>query len=68
MRRIALVLTFASLSLVPAKPPIEWPYYGADQAGTKYSAASDINRANVERLAVAWSWKPNEKPLPEFGT
>jgi len=68
MRRIVLALTFASLSFVPAKPAIEWPFYGADQAGTKYSVASDINRANVDRLAVAWSWKPDEKPLPEFGT
>src|SRR5215471_16663381 len=68
MRRSVLAVALASLSLVPAKPAIEWPYYGADQAGTKYSAASDINRGNVDRLAVAWSWKPKERPLSEFGT
>jgi len=68
MRRLVPVVALASLSLVPAKPPIDWPYYGADQAGTKYSTASDVNRSNVERLAAAWSWKPNEKPLAEFGT
>jgi quinoprotein glucose dehydrogenase len=68
MRRTVVVLALTSLSALPARPPIDWPYYGGDQAGMKYSPASDINRGNVERLAVAWSWKPNEKPLPEFGT
>ena len=47
---------------------IEWPFYGADQAGTKWSAAADINRENVSKLEVAWTWKPGEKPLPEFRT
>ena len=52
----------------PSPQPIDWPFYGGDQAGSKYSAAADINRANVTRLAVAWTWTPGEKPLPEFGT
>jgi quinoprotein glucose dehydrogenase len=64
---IALAAGLA-LAATPGKPPIEWPYYGGDQAGTKYSAAADINHENVSRLAVAWSWKPAEKTLPEFGT
>jgi quinoprotein glucose dehydrogenase len=46
----------------------EWPVYGADQGGTKYSALADINRANVSRLAVAWQWSAREKALAEFGT
>ena len=69
VRRFALAaLGLAALAAGPPKTPIEWPYYGADQAGTKYSKAADINRGNVARLSVAWSWKPAEKPLPEFGT
>src|SRR3954469_10073184 len=47
---------------------IEWPYYGGDQAGTKWSAAAEINRETVSTLEVAWSWKPAEKPLPDFRT
>lgn len=47
---------------------VEWPFYGGDQAGTKYSPLADINRANVGRLAIAWEWKPAEDELPEFGT
>ena len=47
---------------------IEWPFYGGDQAGTKYSRAAEINRSTVGRLDVAWTWKPGEKPLAEFRT
>ena len=77
MRTTASKATLALLALTAAAGVmvvraddsiIEWPYYGSDQAGTKYSRAADINRANVARLEPAWSWKPNEKPMPEFGT
>ena len=50
------------------KAMIEWPFYGGDQAGTKYSTAADINRETVSRLDVAWTWKPDEKPLTEYRT
>src|SRR5215471_8472312 len=52
----------------PAPPTIEWPFYGGDQAGTKYSAAADINRDTVSKLGAAWSWKPGEQPNAEFRT
>ena len=45
-----------------------WPYYGGDQAGSKYSALTDINRANVRNLKVAWEWRTGEKALEEFHT
>lgn len=31
-----------------------WPTYGGQAGGTKYSALSQINRNNVDRLKVAW--------------
>ena len=46
----------------------EWPYYGGDQGGSKYSPLDQINRSNVSRLKVAWEWKTGEAPLPEFKT
>src|SRR3954469_19905565 len=56
----------------PARPSLtaarEWPFYGADQGGTKYSPLADINRSNVSRLAVAWEGSAGEKALAEFGT
>ncbi len=45
-----------------------WPAYAGDPGGTHYSPLADINRANVSRLAVAWTWKPGEGPLKEYGT
>jgi quinoprotein glucose dehydrogenase len=46
----------------------DWPFYGADQAGTKYSPLADITRDNVARLAPAWEWATHEKALADFGT
>jgi quinoprotein glucose dehydrogenase len=56
------------MTAAPADRMIEWPFYGGDQAGTKWSAAADINRATVSRLEVAWTWKTGEQPFPEFRT
>ena len=36
----------------------EWPIYGGDAGGTKFSPLADINRANVAGLAPAWEWQP----------
>ena len=66
----------AALLLLPAAPAaaqapdgmIEWPYVGAEQAHTKYSAADEITAANVGELQIVWQWEPNEMPLPEYGT
>ena len=46
----------------------EWPYYGGDQAATKYSPLGQINRDNVEALELAWEWDPGERASKEFRT
>jgi quinoprotein glucose dehydrogenase len=38
------------------KPSDDWPYYGHDAAGTRYSPLSQINRQNVTNLKVAWTF------------
>jgi quinoprotein glucose dehydrogenase len=62
---IALV-TAAVLIAAQAQPPatIEWAHTGSEQSQTKYSAAADITPSNVDRLQLAWQWRPNERPLP----
>jgi quinoprotein glucose dehydrogenase len=35
----------------------EWRYYGGDAQSTKYSPLDQINRDNVAKLQVAWTWK-----------
>jgi quinoprotein glucose dehydrogenase len=47
---------------------VDWPFYGGDPGGTKYSALTDINASNVAKLNLAWEWKAGEKALEAFGT
>ena len=66
-------VALASSALIGVRPQpdrtlVEWPFYGGDQGGTKYSTVTDINTSNVSRLGVAWEWKTGEKALAEFGT
>ena len=43
--------------------PNEWQFYGGDQAGTRYSALKEINRANVGQLRRAWVYHTGELDL-----
>jgi len=36
---------------------IGWGNYGSDPGGTRYSAAAQINRSNVAKLKVAWTYR-----------
>jgi len=38
----------------------QWSYYGATQAGQRYSALEQINRDNVAALEVAWVYRTGE--------
>lgn len=58
--RIAWLATVAACS-TPQSPAasasdstIEWPHYGGDPGGMKYSPAAVVNRDNVGRLRIAW--------------
>jgi quinoprotein glucose dehydrogenase len=35
----------------------EWPVYGADKAGTKYSPLDQIDRDNFAELKLVWRWR-----------
>ena len=55
---LATLLGAASTALAaPAQTVREWPIYGGDSAGTKYSPLAQINRANVARLKPAWIYR-----------
>jgi quinoprotein glucose dehydrogenase len=47
---------------------VEWPVFGGDQAGTKYSTLTQINKDNVRNLKVAWEWHTGEKANEQFHT
>ena len=41
----------------------DWVAYGRDAAGSRYSPLTQIDRTNVSRLTVAWTYRTGE-PLP----
>ena len=38
-------------------PAAEWPSYGGDAGGSRYSPLGQITRENVSRLKVAWTYR-----------
>jgi len=71
IRTLVFALVTAGALLAAQQPQsrqVEWLYWGGDPGGSKYSALTDINAQNVQRLQVAWEWKHWETPLQEFGT
>lgn len=62
MKRILLSLSFAvamSTSGV-AQNPADWPTYGRDAGGTKYSPLDQINTKNVGALERVWTYHTSE--------
>ncbi|MBL8771839.1 MAG: pyrroloquinoline quinone-dependent dehydrogenase [Phenylobacterium sp.] len=45
---------------VAAAPEADWPYYGGDAGGQRYSSAAQITPANVAGLKVAWTYSTGE--------
>jgi len=45
----------------------DWPVYGHDAGGTRFSPAARITRDNVSRLVVAWTYRTGETD-PQFKT
>ena len=44
--------------------PSDWPAYGGDDAGTRYSALEQVTPENVATLRVAWTWSTGDVPVP----
>src|SRR5881628_693996 len=53
VRRLPFLL--ALLAALPAAAQ-EWPHYGGDPGGTRYSKLDQVHRGNVTRLRVAWTY------------
>jgi len=56
LTRSWVILWLLSLAAYGASTvaPRQWPVYGGDLAGTKYSELSQINRSNVAQLQPVW--------------
>ncbi len=54
----ALLLACGDAQPVDYSGPVsEWPEYGGDKGGLKYSPLNQINRQNVGELQVAWEYR-----------
>ena len=62
-RRTSCLVGIAMVMAVPvsaqqgAPATGEWPTYGGDLGGTKYSPLEQIDRDNFDQLEIAWRWR-----------
>ena len=65
---IAIAIGFGAFAQSPASrsaaPSTEWPTYGHDPGGMRFSPVPQLTPANVNRLEVAWTYhmKPADGP------
>jgi glucose dehydrogenase len=45
----------------------EWPYYGHDPGGQRFSQLDAINRLNVASLKIAWTFRTGDAYTPKEG-
>ncbi|RRB02337.1 pyrroloquinoline quinone-dependent dehydrogenase [Larkinella rosea] len=59
----AVVFLFSAFSVygqTPNSGSVEWPAYGNDPGGMRFSPLKQINTANVKQLTVAWTFRTGE--------
>jgi quinoprotein glucose dehydrogenase len=59
-----LASVFGLVTAATAASPTDWPEYGKDPGGMRYSTLTQITPANVNRLKVAWTYGMNPQPVP----
>jgi len=57
LRLAVAVLVLASLASAQPDAGSQWPHYGNDAGGARYSPAAQIDRSNVAQLQVAWTFR-----------
>jgi alcohol dehydrogenase (cytochrome c) len=66
-----ILLSAQGRGLDPAKllKPLadEWPTYNGDYTGKRYSALTQVNRANVKNLTLAWTLRLTGGSMPGAG-
>ncbi len=48
----------------PGGPTADWPFWGGDAGSRHYSPLTQITPGNVDRLALAWSYRTGDGPRP----
>lgn len=52
-----LAVLFEAYSFAQSAPDTNWPNYGNDPGGMRYSSATQIDRTNVAKLHLAWTYR-----------
>ncbi|MFP5354747.1 MAG: hypothetical protein ACLGIK_06265, partial [Gemmatimonadota bacterium] len=64
IRTLTLLLSLSvvplSIALAQRTGDAEWPAYGGDAGGSRFSPLSQIDRSNVAMLQVAWTFNTGE--------
>jgi len=62
MKTKTLLMTIAvsGLTTLALRAQTGWPAYGGEPGGSRYSAANQIDRGNVSRLQVAWTYRTGD--------
>ena len=64
--KLSIAILFAAALLGAASADDgDWPVYGHDAGGTKYSPLDQVNRGNVKRLEVAWTFHTGDMYDPQ---
>ena len=61
MKRVYVVVAMLAHAGFANAADADWPRYGGDDAKTRHSALTQINRGNVGQLALAWQHDTGEK-------
>jgi quinoprotein glucose dehydrogenase len=60
IKKIIAAGIFISTNILVYPQNTEWPCYGNDAGGSRYSSLNQINQQNVSRLKVAWTFETGE--------
>ena len=63
----ALVALFAFAAFGFQAPDGDWPAYGRDAGGRRFSPLAEITRENVGSLKVAWTFHTGDAYQPKRG-
>ena len=67
MKSVLLGLFAFAVFGFQSPPDGDWPAYGRDPGGRRYSPLADITRENVGRLKVAWTFHTGDAYQPRHG-
>src|SRR3712207_6600647 len=55
-----LLLLIVSIPVLAQPINVDWPNVGNDKGGQRYSPLAQINRDNVTKLQVTWTWNTGD--------